>query len=86
MGDQTVALKRELDSSRFYEMGREGCASRVMGARDRGQDGAHPSGPAKGTEKAVKREGEGPYPKGLPSWPGRGKGFKGEGNGLEGEG
>jgi hypothetical protein len=40
----------------------------------------------RGPEKVDKREGEGPYPKGLPSWPGRGKGSKGEGAGLEREG
>jgi hypothetical protein len=57
-----------------------------MAYRRRGQDGVHPSGPAKGAEKVDKREGEGPYPKGLPSWPGRGKGSKGEGAGLEREG
>jgi len=57
-----------------------------MAFRRRRQDGVHPSGPAKGAEKVDKREGEGPYPKGLPSWPGRGKGSKGEGAGLEREG
>ena len=87
MGDQAVAPKREIDSSRFYEMVREGCAcAGVMATHLRRLDGVLPSGPAKGAEKVVKREGEGLYPKGLPSWPGRGKGFKGEGTGLEWEG
>lgn len=76
--DHSVVPKRKLDFLRISAKVLVVCASAwSMECRRRGQDGVHPSGPAKGAEKVDKLEGEGPYPKGLPSWPGRRKGSKG---------